>query len=284
MSDYNDLRKFLLDSVHVRGELVRLTSSVDEICHIHHYPPVIQTYLQQLCAAATMLTGLLKFKGILTLQINTQGSLQYLVCKCNHLLEFRALASWDREALPADFEKDILSGTLVVTIQHDANPKPYQGIIPLNHHSIMHGLESYFSQSEQLETKLLIATKANAVAGMLLQKLPQFDAEQNQIWLELIEVVNDISHDDLHQLEAIALLEQYFAHLDVRVFEPKPAQFKCTCTVDKMAEAIKLMGQEEALEILQTKREIEVTCEFCNQAYCFGAMEVKKLFGQDEAK
>ena len=64
MSDFDKLHRFLFTQANVRGELVRLDESLNQIVHSYEYPVQIQTLLSEMTAATSLLTATLKFKGV----------------------------------------------------------------------------------------------------------------------------------------------------------------------------------------------------------------------------
>ncbi|MEC8230056.1 MAG: Hsp33 family molecular chaperone HslO, partial [Pseudomonadota bacterium] len=79
MSDFDKLHRFMFTQANVRGELVRLNESLKQIVHSYEYPVQIQTLLSEMAAATSLLTATLKFKGEISLQIQSKGPVSYAV-------------------------------------------------------------------------------------------------------------------------------------------------------------------------------------------------------------
>ena len=54
--------------------------------------------------------------------------------------------------------------------------------------------------------------------------------------------------------------------------------FKCHCTVPRMENAIRTLGQDEAEQILRESQVIVVKCEYCNRDYSFNEDDVSQIF------
>lgn len=172
----------------VRGELVRMSETWQEVTRRRHYPPAVRKLLGEMTAAAALLTANLKFNGALVMQIHGDGPIKMLVVECLTDLSVRATAKLSESAVIADnatlTELVNVTGQGRFAITLDPKDKlpgqqPYQGIVPL---SGAHGplpdmsavLEHYMLASEQLETRLWLAADDQVAAGMLLQRLPNY--------------------------------------------------------------------------------------------------------------
>jgi molecular chaperone Hsp33 len=82
-----------------------------------------------------------------------------------------------------------------------------------------------------------------------------------------------VSNDELQNLAAETLLTRLFAEEDVRLFEAKPTQFRCSCNKTKVGNMLRLLGAIEIESILAELDKIEVNCDFCNKRYTFDAID-----------
>ena len=70
---------------------------------------------------------------------------------------------------------------------------------------------------------------------------------------------------------------------DVRVFKAKPVSFACSCSRERVENALRIAGATEIESILAERDDVEVTCEFCNRRYAFAPAEARALFVPDTA-
>src|SRR6202008_2380795 len=76
----------------VRGEVVRLSGSWQQMTARHAYPEPVLRLLGETTAAATLLSATIKFDGNLILQIHGDGPVQLLVVECRPDAAYRATA------------------------------------------------------------------------------------------------------------------------------------------------------------------------------------------------
>ncbi len=188
----SELRKFLFDGLPVRGMLVRLTDSWQEVLRRRSaqgtdsgYPPEVRRLLGEMTAAATLMQSNIKFNGALILQIFGDGPVKLAVVEVQPDLSFRATAKVVGE-VPAGARLTQMvnvhnQGRCAVTLDpRDRLPgqQPYQGVISLWDdqgkpiEQFAQVLEHYMLQSEQLDTTLVLAANDQLAAGLLIQRLP----------------------------------------------------------------------------------------------------------------
>lgn len=273
------LQRFIFKDTCVRGEVIRLDTTLKVIQKQTNYPSELCDLLSQTLCATTLLSAILKYDGQLTLQFQSDGPLKMLVAKCDNHYRVRGTAKWDQESLPSNLQADFEHGQLIIIIQNNKTNQTYQSIVAINHQSIAQSLEAYFLQSEQLETRLWFAYDhpTQTAVGLLLQKLPGHTDAENQ-WSHIQTLANTITNQELLSWNNEALLSNLFAEETIQLFEPHPVKFYCPCNADKMLSAITTLGEKEAFDMLKTNPFIEVTCEYCNKQFEFDQDEIKSLF------
>ena len=169
MPDRDKLQGFIFDQFDIRGEILTLKQSYGEAIARGNYPQLIKHLLGEFMAAAGMLSATLKFDGVLTLQAQGPGPLSMIMADCTRHHNLRAIASFDRAY---DFNTDeplaalVGMGTLSLTID-PSNGERYQGIVPLESENLANCLEDYFTRSEQLRTRIWLATLNLIHQGLL---------------------------------------------------------------------------------------------------------------------
>lgn len=279
MSLSDSTQKFILENRNVRGVIVHLTQSFRVMLEKHHYPPVVQRHLGEILLAAAMLMETIKLKGRLTIQFQSDSALKMLVAQINDEGHLRGLAQWDAGASEAELEKGLGDGSLVLTIFQKHQERPMQSIVSLEHRSIADALAFYFMQSEQLPTVFSFAVKEDMASGFLLQLMPEHaNPERNVMWEALTNRVNQIDPRELFYDNNASFLQYHFSDDDIRLFDSRDLVFKCGCSVEKMEQAVRVIGHAEANLILSEQSEIVVTCEYCNNEYAFDRAAVENIF------
>ena len=110
------LQRFVFQDTCVRGEIIRLDSTLNVILKQNNFPPELCDLLSQTLCATSLLSGILKYDGQLTLQFQSTGPLKMLVAKCDNQYRMRGTAQWDKESLPGNLLANFEHGNLVITL------------------------------------------------------------------------------------------------------------------------------------------------------------------------
>lgn len=281
----DNLQRFIFDNAEIRGEWVHLHETWQHVTSRREYPVAIQNLLGQMMAAAGLLAATVKIEGRLVLQIKSSGPVSLMMVECTSDNTLRAFAQWDEAA--GDIADDAKlsevtgEGTLAITIEVNGANKPYQGIVSLDGGSIAELLETYFRQSEQLETRVWLAANAHSVAGLLLQQLPsaeQNNAKQAESWSRISHLASTVTNPELLDLGAGTLLHRLFHEEECRLLTATALAFACNCSRERVATTIGLLGQQDAMDLVEEQDNIEVACEFCNEHYYFDKADVVLIF------
>lgn len=271
------LNRYLFDNADVRGQVVQLEKSYQEVLSAHDYPMAIQTLLGELMAATSLLTATLKLDGDISVQVQGDGPVSLAVVNGNNLQQLRGVARWKGE-LADDANLATLMGTghMVITLT-PANGERYQGVVALERPTLAECLELYFDQSEQLPTAIRLFANGKQAAGILLQVLPG-DSENNQDFEHLEQLTNTVKAEELFELEATEVLHRLYHQEEVRLFDPIDVTFRCTCSRERSGQALRTIPREELDTILAEQGKIEMGCEFCNNNYSFDCIDIEALF------
>jgi molecular chaperone Hsp33 len=174
--------------------------------------------------------------------------------------------------------------------------QPYQGVVPLNSASgaaqsrLSGVLEHYMRQSEQLDTRIVLAADMNVAAGLLIQRLPvegkgnlagreEMDpAEQLEHFNRIATLAGSLTANELLELDVETVLRRLFWQEKLLRFDMQTPRFSCTCSRERVAGMIRGLGLEEAQSILAERNDIDVSCDFCGQHYRFDAVDAAQIF------
>jgi molecular chaperone Hsp33 len=284
MKNQDKLQRFLFENVFVRGEIAHLNNSYDTILEQHDYPLLIRRLVGEALVLVSLLTGMIKFKGRLSLQFQGPTGLKLLLAQSNQDLNIRALAQWDGELNEEQLLEDLKKGVLAIIMDPDNTTQRYQGMVSFRGNSLAQSMEGYFNDSEQLPTRIWLAVDEHKAAGLLLQTLPYPDKELPEAvqaaWEHLTILTDTVKPEELLNLETETLLHRLYVEEDIRMYEPADITFKCTCSLERGQNAILLLGRTEAEEELNEKQVIVVQCDFCNKEYIFDRVDVENIFRQ----
>ncbi len=300
----DQLKKYLLADRRSRVEAVHLSNAWTEGLTHQDLPEPVHGLLGELVAAATLLASNIKFDGSLVLQLQGDGPVALLVVECTADLSIRATATLrDAQAITPDGTLQSLlnvggEGRFMVVLdpkRSDQHMQPYQGIVPIQEHTIAGCLEHYMRDSEQLDTRLALAADSQHCAGLLMQRLPdqggtgtdtdnklESTASDPSVspmpWEELQLLLDTVDTRELLDTDTDTLIHRLLWEHDVIAFDPQPVQWHCPCTRERVAGMLRMLGEDEVQSILDEQGQISVSCNFCGKPYMFDEIDSAGLF------
>ena len=280
MTQHDQLHRYLFENYAVRGELVTVSETLEQILAGHNYPQPVKNVLAELLVATSLLTATLKFEGDITVQLQGDGPMTLAVINGNNHQQLRGVARVQGE-IPADADLKTLigNGYLVITIT-PAEGERYQGVVGLEGDTLAACLEDYFQRSEQLPTRLIIRTGESegkpAAGGMLLQVMPAQNAQADD-FDHLAALTDTIKAEELFTLPANDVLWRLYHEEEVTLYDPQGVEVKCTCSRERCAGALKTLPDEEINSILEEEGEIDMHCDYCGSHYVFNAMDISEI-------
>ena len=307
----NELLVFVCDGAPVRGEIVSISTAWQAVLERRNDPPAVRRILGDFVGAATLLSASLKFDGTLIIQAQSKGPIQLLVVECKSDLSMRATVklSVDPSKIATDASLGELldasnSGRLVITLdpsEREPGQAPYQGIVSLQQQhgklfkpvsSAAEAIGLYMQNSEQLDTRIWLASNDTHIGGLLLQRLPDsgghvhLDAQTAaEGWIRIQTLGETITNEELLSLPPKTILRRLFLEEStengVRSFPLRQIRFSCRCSRNKVADILRMLGEEEVQSILAEQGTVETTCEFCAKPYRFDAVDCLQVFKTD---
>ncbi len=267
------LDRFIFDKLPIRGERVLLEHTWREHLVRRNYPKNVEKLLGELIATTALLGATIKIEGRLTVQIQGDGPVSLLVVQVNHLHGLRATAKIDGDVEGLTTLKELCGeGRVVITIDANHFKQPYQGVISLGEESIAKVIEYYFATSEQLPTRLFLATSEAAVAGLMIQRLPG-EIHDEDLFNRAVLLAETATEEELLTLSTNDLLYRLYEtdeELSARVFEPESYHFECNCSKERSLTMLYHLGETELHELLDEQGgSVYVDCEFCGKRYLF---------------
>ena len=282
----DSLTRFVFERAALRGAVVGLDASYRECVGSHNYPPRLTRILGETMAAMCLLANSLKFKGSLILQLQGAGSVRLLVVECDASLTLRATAQWSGDvadaATLAELAGDPRRSRMVLTLDPRDGGPLHQGIVALEGGSVASLFEHYLATSEQIASRLWLDATGERVRGLLLQRMPGSTDADTATWTRAVSAVDEAT-EPFGSTDAHALLAALFRDDDVRAFRARTPRFGCSCSRERVAGALKMLGSAEVESILAEQGSIGVNCEFCNRRYDFSADEARALFVAPQA-
>ena len=282
--DRDQLTRFLIETAGVRGVRVHLQDTWHQIRERAEYPQAAAELLGEATAAAALFTGHAKIDGRLSVQLRGDGALRTLFAECTAAGTLRGIAQLAEEGEVTRDLRDLgPAAVLAITIENPPtangrDPMRYQGLVALESDSLAGAFEDYFRQSEQLPTRLLLAVDGHRACGLMLQKLPGDEGDEDG-WVRAGALFDTLSPQELLEVRSDALLTRLFHEDGVSVLGNKPLSFACSCSQGRVEAMLVSLGEVEAVAAV-ADGEARVRCEFCGQTYRFDERQIATLFAK----
>src|ERR671936_1599259 len=276
-TDY--VQRFLFENLDIRGRLVCLTGAWQRMLDGRGYPEDIVALLGHTTALNVLLGANQKGAGRVTLQVQGTGPVKLLVADCTAELRIRGMAHYEREEIGQESERDLLGdGRLSVTLEDMKSGKLYQSLVPLEGETLEQIFTHYLSQSEQLEAYLRLYANDGALAGLLLEKLPNADSRDPDGWNRVTHFANTLTLEETRDAQPYDLLTRIFPEELMRVFRLYAVEYHCPYDEAKVKDMLLGLGREEVEAILAEHGEVVIRNEMCNHEYRFDAAAIARLF------
>lgn len=283
MISSNLIQTFQLDVSNLRGRILRLDTTINDILSRHKYPEPVLQLTGEATILALLLSSMLKYDGIFTLQTSGNGPVSMLVADIADKGTIRACARYDAEAIPTVVPnpKDLMGeGYLAFTVDQGPDTEQYQGIVELTGTNLQDCVQHYFMQSEQITTGIRMALSRGADGkwrggAIMLQRLPEqvqavTGESQEDDWRRTMILMQSCTDEELldSSLTQNDLLFRLFHEEEVRVFDPEPVHEGCRCSRERAENIIGMLSPEEKQE-MTVDGIMQVKCEFCDREYDF---------------
>ncbi|MFQ5774000.1 MAG: Hsp33 family molecular chaperone HslO [Kiloniellaceae bacterium] len=302
LPDEDVVQRFMLESSGIRGDLVRLGTAVDRIVTRHAYPAPLAALLGEMLALTAMLSSMMKYEGIFTLQMKGDGPVKMMIADMTSEGHLRGYAGFDAARLAAVLARPRAAGRaarpgigtllgrghLAFTVDQGPHTERYQGIVELTGQTLADCLQHYFRQSEQIHAGLMVAVDrvrgAWGSAGLILQRIPEQvatrDAEAaEEAWRRAMILQASCTTRELldRTLPINDLLYRLFHEEGVRVYRRRPLVDRCRCSRARLEETLRAMPRAQ-VEDLKVDGEVVVTCQFCNKDYRFDGAALDRIY------
>ncbi len=300
-TDFDNCSSFFIENGVYQGRLIRLHDVVNTIINKHKYPTPIAAVVAETTVLAAMLASQLKYDGLFTLQIQSNGVINLVVVDVTSDGKIRACARYNEERLKQaqklrktdgqiEAAPHLLGGgTLAFTVDQGSNTELYQGIVDLQGKNLTECALRYFKQSEQIDTdiKLFLKTPTKEspswlAAGIMLQKMPSAGSnltteEQTETWNEAKIFMQSLHENEVFDasLTSEEILHRLFHGNHLNISTSKEYSFGCRCSREKLLNTLQTFSPEEITQMIENNQ-IRATCHFCNEEYVFTPGELHK--------
>jgi len=314
-SEDDTVLPFEVPALDLRGRVVRLGPSANEILARHAYPAPVAKLLGEAIVLTVLLGSALKFEGRFILQTQTDGPVRMLVVDFITPGQVRACARFDRDRVAAIAAGAVGAGTLLgeghlaMTIDRGPDMNRYQGLVALEGGSLEDAAHEYFLRSEQIPTRVRLAVAEELrpgsdgaghqwrAGGVLLQFLPKatermrgpdfdpgdapegvepHDLPEDDAWVEGRALVETV--EDIELIDPAVSSEALLYRLfhERGVRVFRSVAVRSQCSCSREGVSAMLRSfSQDDRDHMVQNGVILVTCEFCDTTYDFKPGDVK---------
>lgn len=286
----DNIKRFLAYNGRINIVCVSTTELVEEARKVHDLSPLATAALgRTLTMASIIASGLKGEKDTVTLQIKGNGPIGPIVAVSDSKVRTRGYVANPGIELPLRKDGKLNVGAAVgnegyVYVIKDIGLKePYVGMSKIVSGEIAEDFANYFYISEQKNTAVALGVLVDkngvrSAGGYIVTAMP--DATEDDLFIleNRIKEAKSVSQmlDENMSLEEIA--KDITGDENIQTVEdgivPK---YECTCSKEKMENALVSIGKEELEKIIAEDKKAELVCNFCNKKYEFSEEELKKL-------
>jgi molecular chaperone Hsp33 len=271
------------------------TRLTEEARRRHHLSPDATAALGRTMAGGLLLASNMKrAEARINIQVRGNGPLGGIMVDAGADGTVRGYVHHPEVELPANSNGKLDVGGVVghkgylYVVRDVGYGYPYSSTVELVSGEIGEDLTHYLVSSEHTPSALILGvfvdkTGVTAAGGLLVQVLPK--AARDEALVEKLESRLSSLKGFTPLLQAGKTLPQIFEDLlgDMELHilpETQLVQFHCDCSFDRMLGALKIYGETELRDMIETDGGAEATCHFCGEVYKANIDELEQLIEQ----
>ncbi len=273
----------------VKMAVITARDTVERARLIHGCSPTACAALgRTLCAASLLGEAMKEEQASLTIRINGGGPIGSIVAVSDSGGNVRGYAENPFVDPPRRRDGKLNVGAAVgrsgmVTVSRDLGLRePYIGSTELVSGEIAEDITAYLTESEQVPSACALGVlvdpdrSVKAAGGFIVQLMPGADEaligtlEDNIFMMDQLTTILD-------EDGAEAVFTQVLKGLEFHVVGETAVGYRCYCSRERVAEALRSVGGEELESMIAEGKELSVSCQFCDTLYRFTPDELREL-------
>lgn len=261
---------------------------------LHHTSPVATAALGRLLTGASIMGTLLKKEdAALTLKINGGGPLGSVVAIADGKGNVRGYVDHPEVDLPLAPNGKLAVGEAVgrngrLSVVRDLGEgEPYVGQVEITSGEIAEDITGYYATSEQIPTVCALGVLVNRetgktmlAGGLLIQLLPGVDEATISKLEKNVASLEPVTTMLAKGMDAHAMCLRALEGFEVEVLDSYPVSYVCTCSKDRVKNALSTLPPEEVEHLADENGVMEAHCQYCNHSYTFTKEELQQLADQ----
>ena len=276
----------------VRAFAATTRGLVEEARAIHGLSPVAAAALGRLMTAGCMMGTMLKDpKDLITLTIRGDGPLGTVTVTADRDGRVKGFVNHPDVWLPLrspghlDVGRAVGSGTLTV-VRDQGMRDPYSSTIELVSGEIGEDLTAYFAYSDQVPSTVglgvLVDTDLHIkqAGGFIVQLMPGVADETIDKLEKNLENITSVTEMFEDGLTPEQILWRLLGNLGLEILETRPAEFYCSCSKERTAQVLLMLGKKELRSMIADGEPVELVCHYCSKKYEFSLDELNGLLAE----
>lgn len=264
------------------------TKLVNEACRKHDVGPLAAAAFGRALTGAVLMGALLKGEQFVQLKFEGNGPLGKIITEASSAGWCRGYVAQPHAELPLkDGRIDVAGGignAGLLTVTKDIGMKQrYQGATHLVSSEVGEDIAYYLTTSEQIPSAVALGIQLNpdgtigASGGYLVQSLPPSDEDLIIEMEKVMAALPPVSQMLLEKQTPRDILAQLFAGTPHKETLSTDLLYQCSCSREKMEQALFSLGVEDVQSLLEQEGSAEVHCEFCRDTYTFGKENLEEI-------
>ncbi|GEQ32408.1 heat-shock protein Hsp33 [Marinilactibacillus psychrotolerans] len=273
----------------IRVYVVEATEMVNEAQNKHDSWSTATAALGRAMIGTTLLGATLKGREKITVRIEGNGPIGYLVIDSNGKGETKGYIHNPQVNLPLNNNGKLdVRGAVgtdgMLTVSKDLGmKKPFVGQVPLVSGELGEDFTYYMANSEQVPSAIGVSVLVNpdetvkAAGGFMIQVLPNAKEETIKKLETVIAELPLVSRLMENGETPDEILERLVGKDNYQLLETTPVQFKCDCSKERFGDAIISLGVDEIQNMIDEDHGAEAVCHFCRTKYQYTENDLEKL-------
>ena len=166
--------------------------------------------------------------------------------------------------------------------------EPYTSTTELISGEIGDDLTYYLATSEQTPSALMLGVfvdeqQVQAAGGLLVQIMPKASTDEALVSLLESRIAGLQSFSALLRSGKTLpmIFEDLLGDLGLAFLgESQPVRFHCPCTLERVSNAIPLLGESDLADMIAKGETAEANCHFCNETYLIPPEDLRTILAQ----
>jgi molecular chaperone Hsp33 len=287
MNDY--LTRAIAFDGTIRAYAIKSTETVSEACKRQDTWATASAALGRTITISAMMGAMLKGEDKLTVKVEGNGPLGAIVADSNAKGEVRGYVKnphvdFDlNDKGKLDVRRAVGTEGFVSVVKDLGLRENFTGHVPIVSGEVSEDFTYYFVNSEQVPSSVGAGVLLNpdhsilAAGGFILQVMPGAQDETISYIEERLQEIPPISSLIRDGKTPEEILGQLLGEENMKILDKLPVTFTCQCSKERIANAIKGLGNEEIQEMIEEDKGATATCHFCNETYQFNVEELENL-------